>query len=204
MPICDGRIAGVLLSRRQFAGSALQKQSERLWELLLDNLPHGASIVRRDETVAPCQRGRMAGIVDKNSDGTAFAVRDPADQHCCVGFNVRSVSGQPALGGGVGQIAICSQTAATLRPLQRSALCGGERLLDSALALRSDVIEIRRYEMTARLFAISAADRWACMGMGQMDHQPVRRQTGVPQKRLAKRYLVLIAAPPSEVQAKHY
>ena len=63
MPVGDRRVADVLMGRPELSRRSLEEEGGGAGRVGLDDLPHGADEVRRDQRVLPGERGRVTRVV---------------------------------------------------------------------------------------------------------------------------------------------
>ena len=82
----DGRVADVLMGRAELARGALEEEAGGSAGVRLDDLAHGADVVRRDQRVLPGERRRVTGVVHDRPEHPPVVVGgDPADDERVVG-----------------------------------------------------------------------------------------------------------------------
>ena len=148
VPVGHGRVADVVVARRELARGALEEERRRV-EGAFQHLAGRTDVVGREQPVLPRERGRVAGVVEERRERPAVAVGGAGDHERVVRRAVRVVAARVPLRVGVPEVPVGGEAAAALpvrdEGLGRRRLRLGHRVAD----LGREPLEVRRDQLRA-------------------------------------------------------
>jgi hypothetical protein len=194
----DGRVADVVVARRELARGALQEERRGI-ESLLEDLACRADVVGREQLVLPRQGRWMAGVVEDRRQHGAVVAGDPRDEHRVVRWAAGVVAGGEALRLLVPEIAVGRERAAAgaIRHPRRD-----QRLLrldDRRADLLGQVLDVWRDQLAARLVRELRVDVRTRVRVRHVDEERGVVEPGAAQDRGTELLLVRNVLEPAEV-----
>ena len=148
VPVCDCRVADVVVARGELSRGALEKERRRL-EGRLEHLACRTDVVGREQPVLPRERGRVAGVVEERCERPAARIRDTRDQERVVRCALRVVAARVPLRVCVPEVPVRREAAAALPVRDESLRRRGVRLGHRVADLRGQRLEVGRDQLGA-------------------------------------------------------
>ena len=172
----DRRIADVLVGRPELARRPLEEEARGAAGVRLDDLPHGADVVGRDQRVLPGERGRVARVVARSSRAirpSPSAVTRPTTSGVVGLRGGVEAAYEPAVVARAGRRGRGSR-ARSHRPVAQVSVAGAstvERLLPGGQDRRAELVEVGADQLATRHVAPAHRRPGRAVRVGAVDEQ---------------------------------